>query len=340
MILALFTWGGVTSHASGVFKKPEKIMSQPAMGLNTQSNVQFKTLRAIGAVGLALLSIVVVAGAGCSRPPYPPGYPGQYPVGQYQAGAPVAGQAALAAPTGPGSVFAGQQTNPQLVESQRRAEQLDANNRQLTTQVAQAQQQNQLLRERNDLLTRQLQDLTAQNRQLTSSQQQIAANAQNMQQSMSLRGGARLTANNSVTNSSSGLQIAGARVVPDGDLVRIRIPADQLFSPGTAQPNPAGSMMLDQIASALTRRYPRQRVAIEGHTDTTPMYGGMFGTPYQLASGQAQAVMDQLVRRNGVPTQQLFTVAHGPNHPIADNQSPAGRAENRRIEIVIYPETF
>jgi chemotaxis protein MotB len=50
--------------------------------------------------------------------------------------------------------------------------------------------------------------------------------------------------------------------------------------------------------------------------------------------------MDQLVRRNGVPMQQLFVIAHGPNHPLADNQSPAGRADNRRIELVIYPETF
>jgi len=242
--------------------------------------------------------------------------------------------------TGPASVFAGQQTSPQLLEFQRRVQQLDDNNRQLTTQLAQSQQRLQAFRERGDLLAKQLQDATTQNKQLLAASQQIATQAQGMQASMALRGGARLTANNSVANSAVGLQIAGASVVPDGDLLRVRIPADQLFTPGTGQPNAAGATILDQVANALMRQYSRQRVGIEGHTDNSQPYGGAVGTPYQLAGTQAQAVMDQLVRRNGVPMQQLFVVAHGPNHPLADNQSPAGRAENRRIEIVIYPETF
>lgn len=279
---------------------------------------------------------------GCNRNPYlPSGQPWPGAVGQMPATGAMSGYAAGQAPlAGPASVFAGQQTAPQLMEYQRRVQQLDDNNRQLTTQLAQAQQQQQAFRERGDLLAKQLQDAIAQNKQLLAASQQIASQAQGMQASMNMRGGARLTANNSVANSAAGLQIAGAQVVPEGDLIRIRIPADQLFAPGTAQLNPAGATVLDQIANALARQYARQRVGVEGHTDASQPYGGSFGTPYQLAGGQAQAVMDQLVRRNGIPMQQLFVAAHGPNHPLADNQSPAGRAENRRIEIVIYPETF
>lgn len=287
---------------------------------------------------------------GCNRNPYlPSGQPWPGAVGQMPATGAIPGYAAGQAPlAGPASVFAGQQTAPQLMEYQRRVQQLDDNNRQLTTQLAQAQQQQQAFRERGDLLAKQLQDATTQNKQLLATSQQIASQAQGMQASMNMRGGARLTANNSVANSAAnsvanaavGLQVAGAQVVPEGDLIRIRIPADQLFAPGTAQLNPAGATVLDQVASALVRQYPRQRVGVEGHTDASQPYGGSFGTPYQLAGGQAQAVMDQLVRRNGIPMQQLFVAAHGPNHPLADNQSPAGRAENRRIEIVIYPETF
>ncbi len=279
---------------------------------------------------------------GCNRNPYlPSGQPWPGAAGQMPAGGAMPGYAAGQAPlAGPASVFAGQQTAPQLMEYQRRVQQLDDNNRQLTTQLAQAQQQQQAFRERGDLLAKQLQDATTQNKQLLAASQQIASQAQGMQASMNMRGGARLTANNSVANSAVGLQVAGAQVVPEGDLIRIRVPADQLFAPGTAQLNPAGATVLDQIAGALVRQYPRQRVGVEGHTDASQPYGGSFGTPYQLAGGQAQAVMDQLVRRNGIPMQQLFVAAHGPNHPLADNQSPAGRAENRRIEIVIYPETF
>ncbi len=285
-----------------------------------------------------VLAVWSVCG-GCNRNPYLPG--GQAPYGQMPSGGIAPGYAVGQAPlAGPASVFAGQQTAPQLMEFQRRVQQLDDNNRQLTTQLAQAQQQLQAFRERGDLLAKQLQDAATQNKQLLAASQQIATQAQGMQASMNMRGGARLTANNSVVNTATGLQIAGASVVPDGDLIRVRIPADQLFNPGTAAPNPAGATVLDQVANALLRQYPRQRVGIEGHTDGSQPYGGSYGTTSQLAGGQAQAVMDQLVRRNGVPVQQLFVVAHGANHPIADNQSPAGRSENRRIEIVIYPETF
>jgi chemotaxis protein MotB len=129
-------------------------------------------------------------------------------------------------------------------------------------------------------------------------------------------------------------------VVQDGDLIRIRISADQLFGQGTAQLISSGSYLLDQVATSISSQYGRQRVAIEGHTDTGPLYGGAYANPSQLAGAQAQAVIDQLVRRNNLPAQQLFMVAHGPNHPIGDNQTAAGRADNRRIEIVIYPDTF
>jgi chemotaxis protein MotB len=276
---------------------------------------------------------------GCAPNPYAAGWQGAPPgVAGYPPNPAAAGYPSPI--TGPQSVFAQQQTAPQLVELQRRVQQLDENNRQMTTQLAQSQQQLQAFRERGDLLAKQLQDATAQNKQLLAASQQYANQALGMQASMNLRGGARLTANNSVVNSAAGLQISGAQVIPDGDLVRIRVPSDQLFGAASAQLNPASATVLDQIASAILRQYPRQRVGIEGHTDTAQQVGSTYGTPYQLAGAQAQAVMDQLVRRNGVPMQQLFVIAHGPNHPLADNQSPAGRADNRRIELVIYPETF
>ncbi len=112
--------------------------------------------------------------------------------------------------------------------------------------------------------------------------------------------------------STANVQIAGAQVLREGDLIRIRISADQLFSPGTAQMISSGSHVLDQVATTLGSQFSRQRVGIEGHTDTGQLYGGAFSTPYQLAGAQAQAVMDQLSRRNNLPTQQLFIIAHGP----------------------------
>jgi len=185
-----------------------------------------------------------------------------------------------------------------------------------------------------------LQDTTGQLQQSLLAQRQTESQALGIQASMNKRGGAKLTANNSLPISTNAPQIPGARMVQDGDLIRIRIPADQLFGQGTAQLVSSGSYLLDQVATSISGQYGRHRVAVEGHTDTGALYGGAFSNPTQLAGAQAQAIIDQLVRRNNLPAQQLFVVAHGANHPIGDNQTAAGRADNRRIEIVIYPETF
>ncbi len=257
-----------------------------------------------------------------------------------------------ASPSGfllPNSVpnMASPQLPAQLAELERRAKLLDDNNRQLTTQLAQSQQQMQLFKERSDLMQRQLQDVNNQLQQSrvasAQSSQQFRGLADRVQAEQSLlerRGGAKLTANTSSKIGSEPLRDLGYPVESEGSVVRLRVPADQLFQPGTSQLTPSASGILDRISEAFKRSYSRQRIAIEGHTDNAPLYGGTFSTNHQLAAAQSNTVLEHFTRRNQLPTSQLFTLAHGDNYPIADNQSPANRANNRRIEFVIYPETF
>lgn len=235
----------------------------------------------------------------------------------------------------------------QLAELERRAKLLDENNRQLTTQLAQSQQQTQLLKERADLLQRQLQDVSNQFQQSrmasVQASQQMRGLADRVQVDQTLqerRGGAKLTANTSGKIVSEPLRDLGYAVENEGSVVRLRVPADQLFQPGTSQLTPSASGILDRVAESFKRNYARQRIAIEGHTDNSPLYGGTYSTSHQLAAAQSNAVLEHLTRRNQLPVSQLFTLNHGDNYPIADNQSPANRANNRRIEFVIYPETF
>ncbi len=243
--------------------------------------------------------------------------------------------------------LASPQLPAQLAELERRAKLLDDNNRQLTTQLAQSQQQMQLFKERADLVQRQLQDVNNQLQQSrvasAQSNQQFRGLADRAQVEQSLqdrRGGARLTANTSNKIGSEPLRELGYAVENDGGVIRLRVPADQLFQPGTAQLTPSASGILDRISETLKRSYTRQRIAIEGHTDNSPLYGGTFSTNHQLAAAQSNAVLEHFTRRNQMPISQLFTLNHGDNYPIADNQSPANRATNRRIEFVIYSETF
>jgi len=247
----------------------------------------------------------------------------------------------------PALSLASPQLPAQLAELERRAKLLDANNRQLTTQLAQSQQQMQLFKERSDLMQRQLLDV---NNQL---QQSRVASVQTSQQFRGLedrvkveqsyqerRGGAKLTANTSSKMGGESLRDLGYPVENDGSVIRLRVPADQLFQPGTAQLSPSASGILDRISDAFKRNYAKQRIGIEGHTDNAPLYGGTFSTNHQLASAQSNAILEHFSRRNQMPISQLFTLSQGDNYPIADNQSPVHRASNRRIEFVVYPETF
>lgn len=231
---------------------------------------------------------------------------------------------------------------------------LDDANKQLTAQLAQAQQQAQLYKDRSDLMQRQLADVANRNppRVAISSPPPVApppiATAPSASRSTpptsdfgsggARRSGARLTANVSRSLESEPLRELGYEVEMGSDGLRLRIPSDQLFQPGSAQLTPSGTGLLDRIANIVRAHYSDRRIAIEGYTDNSPLYGGTSSTSHQLTSAQTDAVLDQWTRRNQLPSRQFVTLAHGSNQPIADNQNPAGRAANRRIEIVVQSQ--
>jgi len=232
-------------------------------------------------------------------------------------------------------------------ELNRRLHSLDENNRQLQTQLAQSQQQIQIASDERALLTRQLMDVSGQLQQTRVAGYQaenelrgISDQFRSAQVSTQSRGGAKLTANSSLRTGSESLKELGFQVFDEGEVVRIRIPADQLFEASSNKLTASASSTLDRFASTIKREYTNQRVAVEGHTDSGPFYGGNFSTPQQLSAAQSTAVVDYLARRNVLPANQLFSLAHADNHPIANNDTPIARSQNRRIEFVIYPDTF
>lgn len=218
---------------------------------------------------------------------------------------------------------------------QRRATDLDSNNRDLHAQLAQSQQQSQLLREQLALLQKQLQETTKkwEDERLVVDDAKKRINTLLASQQ---RGGATITANSSVRRSLEVVQLPGFDVQQVEDVIRIRVPADQVFVANSAQLSPAAAAVLDQIATAVGNHYPKQLVGIEAHTDST----AGAGSAHSLTSQQALAVFDHFARRNRFPERQLFIVSQGANHPRASNATPAGRTANRRVEIVIYPETI
>jgi chemotaxis protein MotB len=218
----------------------------------------------------------------------------------------------------------------------RRAQALDADNRDLHSELAKSQQQVQLLNDKVALLSKQLADTANQLKAEQLAKQDAERKAEMVQASTRMRGGATITANNSLTRSLQTISIPGVEVRQDNDVIRIELPSDRLFVSGTAQLQGSAQYLLDQVADAVARNYPRQMLGLEAHTDAIPAGSA---TAQQLASAQVLAVYQSLTARNRLPSNQLFTVVHGANHPLASNATPAGRAKNRRIEVVVYPET-
>ena len=327
---------------------------------------RFATARRACGWALLLSSLMglLVASFGCNRSqPYLVSSPSGFLSAGAGSGASPTVPAATAAGSTPGAAAAGSASlgpnayAAQMAELERRAKLLDENNRQLHTQLAQSQQQMQLYKERSDLMQRQLSDMSGQLQQAklassrtappsTSSASPSTSSATPSTLSKSTptdstrRSGARLTANTSGGVTPDGLKSLGYEVEVKNGVVRLRIPSDQLFQSGSAQPTTSAAGILDRVAEVIKTDYPKQRIAIEGHTDNAPLYGGTYSTSHQLASAQTNAVFEHLTKRNQIPQAQLFTLAHGSNYPLMDNQTPAGRASNRRIEFVIYTETY
>lgn len=105
-----------------------------------------------------------------------------------------------------------------------------------------------------------------------------------------------------------------------------------LFASGKSKLLPAASSRLRQVADALVAGDPDSTFVVEGHTDST----GNTDRNQRLSEDRARAVRDFLVSR-GVPADRIEAQGMGSTQPVADNSTPEGRANNRRVEIVIRP---
>lgn len=227
--------------------------------------------------------------------------------------------------------------NSQMYDLTRRATALDENNRDLHAQLAQSRREVQVLREGVAALQKQLGETANRLQETVLAKQEAEKKYQELEASATRRGGAIITANSSTRKPLRATEIPGLTVREEGDTVRIELPTDQLFAPGTDQLVGSAFPMLDQIASEIARNYPRQLIGIEGHTDSAPVMGGVSN--HQLAAAQAIAVFDQFSRRNRLPSNHFLVIAQGSNRPLTPNTTQAGRVRNRRIELIVYPET-
>ena len=111
----------------------------------------------------------------------------------------------------------------------------------------------------------------------------------------------------------------------------VRMAEKVLFPSGSATVSAAGKQTLDKIGDAL-KNVKGRIIRVEGHTDNVPIKTAKFPSNWELSSARAIAVV-RILQGAGVDPGLLGAAGYAQFQPIATNDTPAGRAQNRRIEI-------
>lgn len=125
----------------------------------------------------------------------------------------------------------------------------------------------------------------------------------------------------------------GIEVIVNPGTVSFRISSEILFASGEAGLTPAGQEVMDRLLSVFNS-VPDHAIVVEGHTDNVPIQTARFPSNWELAAGRAGSVVRHLQLRGINPT-RLRATGYAETRPIGSNDTPEGRAANRRVELTL-----
>ena len=123
------------------------------------------------------------------------------------------------------------------------------------------------------------------------------------------------------------------------DRLSLNIVDKILFPSGEDQISEQGKEVLKRVGAVL-KQAKDKTIRIEGHTDNVPIAKTLqarFASNWELSTARATNVVRFLQDDAGIDPNSLEAVGQGEYHPIASNKTTAGRSQNRRIEIILFP---
>lgn len=165
--------------------------------------------------------------------------------------------------------------------------------------------------------------------QATTEKQATEARLETQSAELDRERNARLKAEQRATAAMNSLQEV-AKVKEEARGTVITLDGAVLFVTGKAELAPLAQQKLSDVAKALNDIDPNARIVVEGHTDSR----GTDENNLELSQQRANAVRDYLVSQ-GLAENRITAVGRGETQPLATNDTPEGRANNRRVEIVI-----
>ena len=117
------------------------------------------------------------------------------------------------------------------------------------------------------------------------------------------------------------------------EYVLLNLNGGVLFDSGKAEVKSEAVSILDRVADSIWQ-YERNTILIEGHTDNVPINTALYPNNMMLSLHRAYNVFDYFVRST------ISSSGRGEAVPVATNDTPEGRAQNRRVEIKIYNSLY
>ncbi|MGM9678247.1 MAG: flagellar motor protein MotB, partial [Bacteroidaceae bacterium] len=120
-------------------------------------------------------------------------------------------------------------------------------------------------------------------------------------------------------------------------VVYISLNDNMLYKSGSYEISPAAAATLSKIAKIITD-YKDYEVLVEGNTDNVPIRQTNIRNNWDLSALRASSVVQELQNKYGVNPSRLTAGGRGEYNPVADNETPEGRSQNRRTQIIITPQ--
>ena len=123
--------------------------------------------------------------------------------------------------------------------------------------------------------------------------------------------------------------------IVDGRMV-VALASDILFASGSASLSKEGKQSVAEVGTLLGQ-IPDRKFQVEGHTDNVPIRTEQFPSNWELASARALTVLKTMADA-GLPAARVSAASFGDSKPTSANDNAEGKAQNRRIEIVVVPD--
>jgi chemotaxis protein MotB len=143
--------------------------------------------------------------------------------------------------------------------------------------------------------------------------------------------------NETLLEAEKALQERGINPKLEDQGLVISLPQSILFPSGEDRIGPDALPIIAQIAEVVGA-IPN-KISLVGHTDAVPIHGNRFKNNWELATARSVNLLELLTTRYGIPESRLSIATPGPYSPKGSNDTEDGRAENRRVDIVILPQS-